>query len=88
MLHVGFRSGPRNKETCNPSFRVYSTAYYVEAVTKSCSVKKMLLLPSFNLCKASVKGLYFNKIASFFPATFLKMNTVTGTFQKFYLDFK
>ena len=35
-----------------------------------------------------VKGLYFSKIAGFFPATFAKINTVTGIFQGFFLDFK
>ena len=60
----------------------------MEAVTKSCSGKKVFLLSRFNLCKISVKGSYFSKTVGFFTATFAKINTVTGIFQGFYLDFK
>ena len=42
----------------------------------------------FNLCKTYVKALYFSKIASFHLATFEKINSVTGIFQGFYLDFR
>ena len=34
-----------------------------------------------------MKGLYFNKTASFPHATFSKLNTVTAVFQGFYRDF-
>ena len=61
---------------------------YTEAVTKSCSGKKVFLLSRFNFCKTSVKGSYFSKITGFSPATFAKINTVTGIFQGFFLDFK
>ena len=59
-----------------------------EAVTKSCSGKKMFLLSRFNLCETSVKGSYASIIAGFFLTTFAKINAVTGIFQGFYLDFK
>ena len=48
----------------------------------------MFLLSRFNLCKTSVKGLYFRKITDFFPGTFCNINIITGNFQGFYLDFK
>ena len=50
--------------------------------------KKVFLLSRFYVCKTSVKGSYFSKNTSFFPATFAKINTVTGIFPGFYLDFK
>ena len=48
----------------------------------------MFLLSRFNLCKTSVKGSYASIIEDFSLTTFAKINTVTGIFQKFYLDFK
>ena len=83
LLCTGFR----NKETFNQSFHVYSPARYMEAVTISCSGKNVFWLSRFNLCKTSVKGSYFSKIAGF-PITFSKMNNVTGIFEGFYRDFK
>ena len=51
------------------------------------ALEKSFLLARF-VHKTSVKGSYFCKNASFFPATLAKMNTVTGIFQGFYPDFK
>ena len=47
-----------------------------------------MLLFRFNLCKTSVKGSYVRIIVGFFLTTLAKINTVTGIFQGFYLDFK
>ena len=70
----------------------YSPVWYAEVVTKSCSGKKVFLLSWnlswLNLCKTSVKGSDVRIIAGFFLTTFAKINTVTGIFQGFYLDFK
>ena len=52
------------------------------------SRKKVFLLFRFDVCKTSVKGSYFSKIAGFFPTTFASINTVTGISQGFFLDFK
>ena len=38
--------------------------------------------------KTSVKSSYFGKVTGLFLTSFLKINTVTGIFQGFYLDFK
>ena len=46
----------------------------------------MFLLSRFNLCKTPVKGSYVSIIAGFYFTTFAKVNTVTGIFQRFYLD--
>ena len=80
------RSDPRNKETFIPSFAHQPDEH--KEVIKSCSGKKVFLLSRFYVCKTSVKGSYFSKNTSFFPATFAKINTVTGIFPGFYLDFK
>ena len=57
--------------------------YYIELLPK-----KGFLLSRFNICKTSVKGSYFSKVAGLFFANFAKINTVRGIFQGFYLDFK
>ena len=75
-----FHSGPRYKETFNPSFT------HLSDIWKQL-LKKVLLLSRFNICKISVKGSYFSKAVGFFLAAFAKINRVTGIFQGFYLDF-
>ena len=80
------RSGPRNKETFNPSF-THLSDIPKQLLSKSCSGKKVFLLSMFiYVCKTSVKGSYFSKVTDFFRAFFAKINTVTGIFQGFYLE--
>ena len=71
-------SGPRNKETFDPLF-----THYTEAVTK-----EEFWLSRFHVCKTSVKGSCFSKVAGYFPKNFVKSNTGNNRyFLGFYLDF-
>ena len=54
-------SGPRKKGTFRPSFNYLAKE------------KKVFLLSRFNLCVTYVKGLYFSKIAGYFPQLLLKL---------------
>ena len=83
LLH----SGPRNKETFNPSFTDLSDIPK-QLLGNSCYGKKVSLLSIFNVCKTSVKGSFSSNVTGFFRANFAKINTVTGIFQGFYLDLK
>ena len=49
------RSGPRNKETSNPSF-THLSDIPKQLLSKTYSGKKVFLLSRFNVCKTSVKG--------------------------------
>ena len=73
------RSGPRNKEAFNPSFTHLSDI--PRQLLRAALEKKVFLVSRVNVCTTSVKGSYFSRVAGFFPATFAKINTVTGIFQ-------
>ena len=49
--------------------------------------EKRFLLSRFNVCKTSERSEYFSKVAGLFLANFPKINTVTGIFQGFYLQY-
>ena len=82
------RSGPRNKKSFNHVSSPACLTYLTKTLIKSCCGKNVFLLSKFTLCITSVDGSYFSKIAGFLPATFSKMNTLTGIVQGFYPDFK
>ena len=80
------RGGPGNKETFNPSFTHLCDIY--RGSCKKEPPKKGFLLSRFNICKTAESSSYFSKVAGLFLANFAKINTVTGIFQGFYVDFK
>ena len=59
------------QETFNPSFTHLPDLG--KQLLRATLEKKVFLLSRFNLCKSSVKGSYFSKIAGFFPATLQKL---------------